>query len=82
MKKFRTFATSMFLTLLLIPSKVFADGGYHDDGGDAFGELFALIGWLIVIVLGIVVALIILAGILGLLEKLGVIKLPPAPPAR
>lgn len=73
MKKFRTFATSLFLTLILIPSKVFADGGYHDNGDivDFFGFLF--------ICVCAIVGVIVLLGLTAIvLEKLGVIKTPPA----
>lgn len=73
MKKFSRFISSLFLTLILLPSQVFADGGYHDDGNvvDFFGFIF--------IAVCAVTGVIVLLGLIAfVLEKLGVIKTPPA----
>lgn len=79
MKKLKVFASTLILAMIMAPTTALADGGYRDNGAsDAF---LAFILWVIIIIVGILGLFSAVVLIAYFLDKLGIIKLPPDPPA-
>lgn len=80
MKKLKVFASTLILAMIMAPTTAFADGGYRDNNAsDAF---LAFIMWTVIIIVGILGLFSIVVLVAYVLDKLGVIKLPPDQPER